>query len=125
MSESESESESEPEPEPEPQEEPIIYDSDKVNIIQKVYKGYRIKEIHQTVTRLKINSCIFELLCLLLNKVYIHAKKRLTFNILKLYFNEPFTNIGKEINFEDKISIKLSDRYYNFKNLVEYEYYEL
>jgi len=114
-----SESESEPEP------EPIVYDSDKVNIIQKIFKGYHVKEVHQTVNRLRINSCLNELLCLISGKVYIHAKKRITFNLLKTYYHEPFIDICEEVGFKDKIAIKLSDRYYNFKNLVEYEYYEL
>ena len=114
-----SESESEPEP------EPIVYDSDKVNIIQKIFKGYHVKEVHQTVNRLRINSCLNELLCLISGKVYIHAKKRITFNLLKTYYHEPFIDICEEVGFQDKIAIKLSDRYYNFKNLVEYEYYEL
>ena len=116
-----------PEPIPEPEEEPetIVYDNNKVNIIQKVFKGYQIKEIYQTVTRLKIKTCITELLCLILSRIYIHAKKRISFSILKTYFHVPFSNISKEIDFKDKIAMKLSDRYYNFNNLIEYEYYEL
>ena len=114
-----SESESEPEPEPK------VYDSEKVRIIQRIFKGYHVKEIHQTLNRLRINSCLNELLCLISGKVYIHAKKRITFNILKTYYHEPFIDICEEVGFQDKIAIKLSDRYYNFKNLVEYEYYEL
>ena len=116
-----SESESEPEPEPEPK----VYDSDKVSTIQRIFKGYHVKEIHQTLNRLRINSCLNELLCLILGNVYIHAKKRITFNMLKTYYHEPFIDICEEVGFKDKIAIKLSDRYYNFKNLVEYEYYEL
>ena len=114
-----SESESEPEPEPK------VYDSEKVRIIQRIFKGYHVKEIHQTLNRLRINSCLNELLCLISGKVYIHAKKRITFNMLKTYYHEPFIDICEEVGFQDKIAIKLSDRYYNFKNLVEYEYYEL
>ncbi len=114
-----SESESEPEPEPK------VYDSEKVRIIQRIFKGYHVKEIHQTLNRLRINSCLNELLCLISGKVYIHAKKRITFNILKTYYHEPFIDICEEVGFQDKIAIKLADRYYNFKNLVEYEYYEL
>ena len=122
-----------PKPEPEPviesesssESEPKVYDSNKINTIQKIYKGYQIKKIYQLVDRLKINSCVTELLCLILSKVYIHAKKRISFGIIKTYYHEPFSNISEEMDFKDKIAIKLPERYYNFKYLVEYEYYSL
>ena len=105
--------------------EPKVYDSNKVNTIQKIYRGYQNKKIYQLVDRLKINSCVTELLCLIFCRVYIHAKKRISFGILKTYYHVPFSNICEEMDFKDKIAIRLPDRYYNFKYLVEYEYYVL
>ncbi|MBO6243401.1 MAG: ParB/RepB/Spo0J family partition protein, partial [Clostridia bacterium] len=105
--------------------EPKVYDSNKVNTIQKIYRGYQNKKIYQLVDRLKINSCVTELLCLIFCRVFIHAKKRISFGILKTYYHVPFSNICEEMDFKDKIAIRLPDRYYNFKYLVEYEYYVL
>ena len=100
-----------------PGPKPKIYDINKVNIIQKIYKGFQTRDINQIVNRLKINLCANELFCLILNEVFIHVKKRITFNLLKLYYHEPFHSIYNEVGFTDRIYIKLSHRYYNFNNL--------
>ena len=81
-----------------------------------MYKGFQTRNINQIINRLKVNLCVNELLCLILNEVFTHAKKRITFLLLKLYYHEPFHSIYNEMDFTDKIYIKLSDRYYNFNN---------
>ena len=110
---------SEPKPIAKPAPKKKIYDIKKVNTIQKIYRGFQTRDVNQIVNRLKVNLCSNELICLILNKVFIHAKKRITFSLLKLYYHEPFHSIYEEVNFTDRIYIKLSDRYYNFNNFVE------
>lgn len=109
-------------PEPIPAPKPKIYDINKLKKIQKTYKGFQTREINQTINRLKVNLCANELFCLVLNETFIHANKRIYFSLLKLYYHEPFHSIYNEIDFTDRIYIKLSDRYYNFNNFVE-EFY--
>ena len=65
-----------------------------------------------------------ELLCLIFYKVFIHARKRISFNSLKFLYHQPFTNICNEIDFKDKLEKKLPEKYYNFKDLIQYDYYE-
>ena len=108
-----------PQPKPKPTPRPKIYDINKVNRIQKVYKGFRNRDVNQIVNRLKVNLCANELFCLILNELFIHSKKRIIFSLLKLYYHEPFNSIYDEVNFTDRIYMKLSDRYYNFNNYVE------
>ena len=84
-----------------------------------MYRGFQIRKVNQIINRLKVNLCVTELTCLIFNEVFIHAKRRITFNILKLYYHEPFSNIDDEVNFNDKLSIKLSDIYYNFNNFTK------
>ena len=105
-----------PKPKPKSKPKPKVYDITKVNMIQKIFKGFQTRKINQIINRLKYNLCVTELTCLILNEVFIHAKKRLTFYSLKLYYHEAFTKIDSEVNFTDKIAMKLSDKYYNFNN---------
>ena len=99
-----------------------------------MYKGFQTRIVNQTINRLKVNLCVTELNCLILNEVYIHAKKRIAFSIIRLYYHEPFCKIDDEVNFSDRLSIKLSDKYYNLNNCKEknsgkkknfYKYYTL
>ena len=103
-------------PKPKPKPKPKVYDLDNVIFIQKMYKGFQIKDVNHTVTRLKINLCVTELLCLILNNVFKHARRRITFYMFKTYYHDPFTHIFTEVNFTDKLAMKLSDTYYNFNN---------
>ena len=93
-----------------------VYDNNKVHEIQKIYKGFQTRNVNQIINRLKVNLCVTELYCLILKETYIHAAKRISFQILKLYYHEPFTNFDNEIGFSDRIYMKLSDKYYNFYN---------
>ena len=105
-----------PKPAPKPAPKPKVYDSNKVNEIQKMYKGFQTRNINQIINRLKINLCVTELYCLILREVFNHATKRIAFLILKLYYHEPFSQIDNEIDFSDRIYMKLSNKYYNFNN---------
>ena len=71
-------------------QKPKVYDNNKVNEIQKMYKGFQTRNINQIINRLKINLCITELYCLILNETFNHATRRISFLILKLYYHEPF-----------------------------------
>jgi hypothetical protein len=95
---------------------PKIYDLNSVIFIQKMFKAYLVKNIEQKVTRLKINLCVTELFCLIFNHIFRHARRRITFYYFKNYYHDPFTHIFTEVNFSDKLSMKLSDNYYNFNN---------
>lgn len=106
-------------PKPKPKPKPKVYDITKVNIIQKMYKGFQTRNINQIINRLKINLCVTELTCLILKEVFIHARRRITFFLLKLYYHDPFAKIDNEVDFTDKIIMKLSDKYYNFNNYHE------
>ena len=101
---------------PRPKPKPKVYDINEVIFIQKMFKSYHVKDVDQTVTRLKINLCVTELFCLIFSRVFRHARRRITFYIFKNYYHDPFTHIFTEVDFSDKLAMKLSDKYYNFNN---------
>ena len=103
-------------PKPKPKPKPKIYDLNNVIFIQKMFKAYKVKDINQIVTRLKINLCVTELFCLIFNHIFKHARRRITFYMFKNYYHDPFTHIFNEVDFTDKLAMKLSDTYYNFNN---------
>ena len=107
-------------PKPKPKPKPKVYNAKKVVYIQKMYKGFQTREVNQQINRLKVNLCVTELFCLLFKENFIHARKRLTFMLLRLYYHEPFVNICNEVDFFDRLTIKLSDRYYTFKEFKLY-----
>ena len=86
------------------------------NAIQKVYKGFQTRKVNQVVNRLRVNLCVTELYCLIFREVFIHAKIRIAFSIIKLYYHDPFSRIEDEVDFSDRLSMKLSDKYYNINN---------
>ena len=108
-----------PKPRPKPKPKPKVYDINKVLEIQRRYKGFQARNVNQIINRLKINLCVTELNCLILNNVFKHACKRISFYTLKLYYHDPFAHIENEVDFTDKLSMRLSNKYYNFNNLKE------
>ena len=81
--------------------------------IQKIYKGYSIREVKQKVENLKFYECSIEVFLLMVYNNYIKALKRKAFNILKehekeeeaLETEEP---IDDEIKLTDRIKMKLN-----------------
>ena len=61
-------------PKHKPKPKPKVYDLDNVIFIQKMFKAYEVKDVNQTVTRLKINLCVTELFCLIFNHIFKHAR---------------------------------------------------
>ena len=106
-----------PKPKPKPKPRPKYYDQRKVNYIQKMYKAFQARVVNQILNRKKVNLCVTELFCLLLSENYNHAVVRIAFALIKLYYHEPFCNIDDEVDFSDKLYMKLSDKYYNFNNI--------
>ena len=74
------------------------------------------------VNRLRINLCVTELFCLITNEVCIHAERRIAFYFVKLYYHDPFSHIENEVDFNDRLAMKLADKYYNFNNFNEKKY---
>ena len=103
-------------PKVKPKPKPKVYDNDKVNEIQRMYKGFQTRKVNQIINRLKISLCSLELFCLILSQVFEFAGKRNSFYLLKLYYFDPFSYISNEIDITDKINIKLAEKYYNFNN---------
>ena len=95
---------------------PKEYNENKVNRIQKVYRGFAIRSINQIINRKKINLCLIEVFCLLLNRTVNNYLIKEAFEIIKLYYHEPFCNIKEEMDITDKISIKYNKRYYIFRS---------
>jgi len=104
-------------PKPKPKPKPKVYNLDMVIKIQKNFRGYLAKGVTQVVNRIKIKVCSVEVFCLLLCIVLRHARRRIIYLTLKTYYHTPFTEINNEVNFTDKIMMKLSDKYYNFNDL--------
>ena len=104
-------------PKPKPKPKPKVYNLDMVIKIQKNFRGYLAKGVTQVVNRIKIKVCSVEVFCLLLCIVLRHARRRIIYLTLKTYYHTPFTEINNEVNFTDKITMKLSDKYYNFNDL--------
>lgn len=98
-----------------------VFDENKVKLIQRIYKGFSTRIVNQTINRAKVNICAIELLCLIFSDNIYHAKKRISFQLLKLYYFEPFTKIDNEVDFNDRLNMKLSNKYYSFEELVLYK----
>ena len=105
-------------PKPKPKPKPKVYNLDMVIKIQKNFRSYLAKGVIQVVNRIKIKVCSVEVFCLLLCIVLRHARRRIIYLTLKTYYHTPFTEINNEVNFTDKIMMKLSDKYYNFNDLL-------
>lgn len=95
---------------------PKEYNENKVNRIQRVYRSFVIRRINQILNRKKINLCLIEVFCLLLNRAVNNYLKKEAFEIIKLYYHEPFCDIKEEMDFTDKINIKYNNRHYIFRS---------
>ena len=95
---------------------PKEYSENKVNRIQRVYRGFVIRKINQVVNRKKINLCLIEVFCLLLNRAVNNYLKKEAFEIIKLYYHVPFCGIKEEMDITDRINIRYNHRHYIFRS---------
>ena len=86
----------------------------KIVKLQKIFKGFAVREVEQKVRNLKASKCLLETFCLLVVRAYDNAKKKLMYLTLRDIFHKPFS-INDEKNFKDKIDLKLPDKYYNME----------
>jgi hypothetical protein len=100
------------------------YPFKKVVRIQTNFKGFSVRQIRKDIEHLKFHECSIEVFLLMvlnnINRYYI----RKTFNILKKVKKRKFnkkdknknknsSNIDDELDFNDKIKLKLPKTYYN------------
>ena len=82
-----------------------------------MYKGFQARVVNQIINRKRVNLCVTECFCLLLYETTKHAVVRIAFELIKLFYHEPFCNIEEEVDFSDKLYMKLSDKYYNLNQI--------
>ena len=88
-------------------------DIDKIIEIQKLFRGYFIRNINLKVDKLKLRKCLIELFCLLLYGLYFKGKIRYYFNILKEIYKSTRYCVEEEFNFDDKMKFILPQEFYN------------
>ena len=87
--------------------------------IQNKFKGIFSREVEKVVDREKTHACILETMLLLVGRAYDNAIRKQTLKKLRKVFLDPFNDIGEEVLFEDKISFKLPDRFYNMESIIK------
>ena len=90
----------------------VKVDVEKIIEIQKIFKGYFIRDVKFKVDRLKLRQCLIELFCLLLHGNWYKAELRSYFLMLKEGYNLSKMNAGNELTFDDKITFKLPKCFY-------------
>lgn len=82
--------------------------------IQNKFRGFKERDINQKLDRLRLGECAAELFCLLIDNIFIKAAKRKTFQKLFLVDENPDSRcrVVNELEFKDKIKIKLIKNYY-------------
>ena len=88
-------------------------DLKKVIEIQKIFKGFIVRNINSNIDRLKLRQCLIELFCLLLYGNCIKARIRYNFFLLKKYYITAKLYAGEELNFMDRIKFKLPICFYS------------
>ena len=81
--------------------------------IQKNFRGYKARNICKTADYLRAKACFCEIFCLLIVQIYFYYNKKKFFEIMKKEFHFPFSGIGKELSFNDKMNFNLISCYYN------------
>ena len=87
-------------------------DVNKVIEIQKIFKGYLIRNIISINERLRTRQCLMELFCLLLYGCWYKAKSRYYINLMESIYKKEKLLFLNELNFEDKIAFKLPKCFY-------------
>ena len=88
-------------------------DVKKVIEIQKIFKGFIVRNINSNIDRLKLRQCLVELFCLLLYGNCVKARIRYNFYLLKKYYITAKLYAGEELNFMDRIKLKLPICFYS------------
>ena len=88
-------------------------DVNKVIEIQKVFKGYMVRNIDSLPDRLRLRQCLIELFCLLIYGHWYKAQLRYYITLLEKYYKISRLIDVSEINFEDKIAFKLPNCFYS------------
>ena len=88
-------------------------DVNKVIEIQKIFKGYMIRNIDSLSDRLRLRQCLIELFCLLIYGHWYQAKLRYYIFSLEKYYKISKSAEVTEIKFEDKIAFRLPNCFYS------------
>jgi len=88
-------------------------DVKKVIEIQKIFKGFIVRNINSNIDRLKLRQCLVELFCLLLFGNCVKARIRYNFYLLKKYYITAKLYAGEELDFMDRIKFKLPICFYS------------
>ena len=94
------------------------FEIDRIIKIQNKFKGLYDRKVKRGVDRLKAADCLLETILLLIERAYNNAIKKITLKTLMESF--PKESINEEFQFEDKLQLKLANKFYNinnFKNL--------
>ena len=87
-------------------------DIKKIVKIQKIFKGYFVRNIKSKLDRLRLRQCFIELFCLLVYASWDNSKIREYFHILRQVYNASKLDVGNELTFTDKLSFKLPKCFY-------------
>lgn len=88
-------------------------DVNKVIEIQKIFKGYMVRNVNSLSDRLRLRQCLIELFCLLIYGNWYRAKLRYYICLMEKYYKILKSAEVTEINFEDKIAFKLANCFYS------------
>ena len=87
-------------------------DVNKVIEIQKLFKGYIVRNIDSIKDRLRLRQCLIELFCLLIYGRWTKAELRRYLFLLDKYYKYSKLIYVEELSFRDKISLKLPGCFY-------------
>ena len=87
-------------------------DVKKVIQIQKIIKGYIVRNIDEKSNRLRARQCLIELFCLLIYGFWYKAKLRYYISLMEHIFKMYRTVYTDELNLGDKLALKLPRIFY-------------
>ena len=88
-------------------------DVNKVIEIQKIFRGYFIRNLNNKIDSLKLRQCLVELFCLLIYGNYYRAKIRYYYFLLRECYILTKCEVANELTFTDRITFKLPKCFYN------------
>ena len=87
-------------------------DVNKIIEIQKIFKGYFVRNITFKLDKLRLRQCLIELFCLLIYGSCCNSKIREYFRIFRQIYNASKLDVGNELTLGDKLSFKLPKCFY-------------